>query len=259
MDREVKSRSALLFVFLALVPAACAAPARPAALASPTPSPTPLPTLSPTPSPSPSPSPSPPPAIAYVAVGASDSVGVGASNPQTKSWPALIAARLPAGSEYRNVAVSGSAAAQAFRDQVPVAVARPATVATVWLAVNDLNAGVPPGAYARTLEDLIVAITTKTAAKVFVGNVPDLTLVPAYASADQARLRAAVADYNRAIDGVVRANASRVVLVDLFNGSDVLLREVLVAPDGFHPNDRGYQLIADRFTEVMKGAGVSLR
>src|SRR2546430_6304943 len=36
--------------------------------------------------------------LRYVAIGASDSVGVGASDPARGSWPALVASRLPAGS-----------------------------------------------------------------------------------------------------------------------------------------------------------------
>jgi len=60
-------------------------------------------------------------AFRYVAIGASDTVGVGASDPHTGSWPARIAARLPAGTEYLNLGVSGSVASQAARDTVDAA------------------------------------------------------------------------------------------------------------------------------------------
>ncbi|HKC89710.1 MAG TPA: hypothetical protein VKE23_00105 [Candidatus Limnocylindria bacterium] len=62
--------------------------------------------------------------IRYVAIGASDTVGVGASDPAKGSWPSLVAARLPAGSPpYTNLGVSGSLALQAVTQQLPGAIA----------------------------------------------------------------------------------------------------------------------------------------
>lgn len=142
---------------------------------------------------------------------------------------------------------------------MPRATASGADVVTVWLAVNDLNALVDPAAYARQLAELLDALVKGTQATVFVGNVPDLTLVPVYRNVDRAILRARVDAYNRAIAQAAEDRAPRVVLVDLFAGSDVIVRELVVAPDGFHPNDRGYELIADRFAAVMRAHGVPLR
>src|SRR5438034_8871170 len=105
-----------LCIALALMLAACASP--PAATKTATPARTPTPTLFITTSaPTPSPTATPPP-FRYVAIGASDTVGVGASDPRTGSWPARIAARLPAGADYVNLGVSGSLASQAATDQV---------------------------------------------------------------------------------------------------------------------------------------------
>src|SRR6266545_1206838 len=86
-------------------------------------------------------SPSPSAAAAslrYVAIGASDTVGVGSADPRTGAWPARVAARLPAGTDYVNLGVSGSLAAQAAREQVPAAVRLRPQLVTIWLAVNDL-------------------------------------------------------------------------------------------------------------------------
>ena len=55
----------------------------------------------------PTPTPSPTAAVRYVAIGASDTVGVGATDPTTGSWPARVAALLPPGSAYVNLGVSG--------------------------------------------------------------------------------------------------------------------------------------------------------
>ena len=194
-------------------------------------------------------------ALRYIAIGASDSVGIGASDPATKSWPALLSARLPRGSSYLNLAVSGSTVAQATREQLPRAAGVHAEVITVWLAVNDLNAGLAPAGYRAQLARLLDGLRPN-GARVFVGTVPDLTKVPAYADLDAKLLSALVNEYNEAIGAVVRESVERAVAVDLTSGSEVIVRESVVAPDGFHPNDRGYELIAQRFIEVMRANGV---
>src|SRR6266568_4435263 len=110
-------------VLLAMVVAACGSAPVAVATRAPTPRITPTPTLfvaTTVPSPTPA---ATKPAIRYVAIGASDTVGVGASDPRAGSWPARVAARLPAGTDYVNLGVSGSLAAQAAREQLPSALA----------------------------------------------------------------------------------------------------------------------------------------
>src|SRR2546425_7638234 len=116
--------------------------------------------------------------LRYVALGASDSVGDGASDPTTKSWPALVAAAMPAGTVYTNLGVSGSTVAQAFTQQLPTAMTADPDVVTVWLAFNDLAHATAPAAYkadpGRLLDGLL-----QTKAPLFVGNLPDLRGGPA--------------------------------------------------------------------------------
>jgi acyl-CoA thioesterase-1 len=192
-----------------------------------------------------------------MALGASDSVGVGSSDPSTKSWPALLRNRMPRGTAYMNLAVSGSTVARALVEQLPDAAVHQADAITVWLAVNDLNQGIDPLAYRGDLARLIEGLRANRA-RVFVGTVPDLTKVPVYAQVDPALLTSRVAAYNDAIRAVATARREQVVVVDLFTGSDVIARESVVSPDGFHPSDRGYELIAERFASAMRTAGLPL-
>ena len=197
--------------------------------------------------------------LRYVAIGASDSVGVGASDPKTKSWPALVAARLPQGTSYTNLGVSGSTVAQAIVEQLPRATAADPDVVTVWLAFNDLAHAVPPASYRADLAKLLQSLL-QTRAKIFVANLPDLRGVPATAGIDRGLLAAAVDAYNRQIADVVRESGSRVTLVDLATGSaEVISRELVVSADGLHPNDLGYQRISERFIDAMRAGGVPLR
>jgi acyl-CoA thioesterase I len=198
--------------------------------------------------------------IRYVAIGASDSVGVGASDPAKGSWPAIIASRLPAGSPpYTNLGVSGSLALQAVSQQLPGAIAQRPTLVSVWLAVNDLNATIEPASFAESLGQIVDGLVQKTGATIFVGDVPDLRAVPVYAGADKARLFAGIQAYNDAITAIAARTPGRVKVVDLFTGSAALVSTGTVSADGFHPSDEGYQLIADRFASAMRANGVPLR
>jgi acyl-CoA thioesterase-1 len=250
-----KSELAVLTVICAAFVGACSA--APAAQ--------PSPTRGPTASPSPAPSSAPAtatvsPGIKYVAVGASDTVGVGASDPAKGSWPALVAARLPTGSPpYTNLGVAGSLALQAVSQQLPGAIAQKPTLVSVWLAVNDLNATIEPASFAGSLGQIVDGLVQKTDATIFVGNVPDLRTVPVYASADKTRLLAGIQAYNDAIAAIAARNPARVKVVDLFTGSAALVSTATVSQDGFHPSDEGYQLIAERFVSAMRANGVPLR
>ncbi|MEO8633446.1 MAG: GDSL-type esterase/lipase family protein [Chloroflexota bacterium] len=198
-------------------------------------------------------------AIRYVAIGASDAVGVGATDPATGSWPARVAKLMPPGSAFVNLGVSGSIALQARTAQLPGALAQRPTVVSIWLAVNDMNATIEPASFASDLGAIVDALVTGTDAKVFVGNVPDLRPVPAYATADKAALFALISAYNAGIGAIAAKHPGRVVAVDLFTGSAPLVSTITVSGDGFHPSDAGYQLIADRFADAMRSSGVPLR
>jgi acyl-CoA thioesterase-1 len=198
--------------------------------------------------------------VKYVAIGASDTVGVGASDPAKGSWPALIASRLPTGSpSYVNLGVSGSLTVQAVTQQLPGAIAQKPSLVSVWLAVNDLNATIEPASFANALGQIIDGLAQKTDATIFVGNVPDLRAVPAYSSLDKARLLAGIQSYNDVIAQVAAKYPGRVNVVDLFIGSAALVVTGTVSADGFHPSDEGYQLIADRFANAMRAKGIPLR
>jgi len=197
--------------------------------------------------------------LRYVAIGASDAVGVGASDPAAKSWPALVAAAMPAGTVYMNLGVSGSTVAEAIGEQLPQAAAADPDIVTVWLAFNDLSHATPPATYRADLGRLLDRLL-QTKARIFVGNLPDLRGVPATSGIVSALLAAAVDAYNMQIAAAVQERASRVVLVDLFTGSaDVIARELVVSADGLHPNDLGYQRISQRFIEAFRREGIPLR
>jgi lysophospholipase L1-like esterase len=191
-------------------------------------------------------------------MGASDAVGVGATDPVSGSWPARVATHLPPGSAFVNVGVSGSTAPQAREQQLPRAIAQKPTVVSIWLAVNDMNAQIPPETYGGALAGIVDGLVRDTRATIFLGNVPDIRGVPAYAEADKDLLLQQIGAYNDAIARVVRAHPARAFAVDLFTGSARLVSTITVSGDGFHPSDEGYRLIAERFAKTMRDTGVPL-
>jgi acyl-CoA thioesterase I len=243
-------RYTLLFLVAAVLASCAPASTTAASVAPTTPAPT-IPTLTP--------SPAATATVRYVAIGASDTVGVGATDPTSGSWPARVAALLPAGSAYVNLGVSGSIAIQAKDQQLPGAIAQKPTVVSIWLAVNDMNATIQPDSYRDALAAIVDGLVARTDAKIFVGNVPDVRSVPAYANADKDALLAQITAYNAAIGAVVAKYPGRAFVVDLFTGSAGLVSTITVSGDGFHPSDDGYKLIADRFIVAMKANGIPLR
>src|ERR687883_259921 len=80
----------------------------------------------------------PPRTLTYVAIGASDAVGVGATNPETDGWVPQLGQRLGPDVRLVNLGVSGSTLHQAIEEQLGPALEAQPDIVTVWLAVNDL-------------------------------------------------------------------------------------------------------------------------
>ena len=210
--------------------------------------------------------PAPPPPV-YVAVGASETVGVGADLPE-QAWPEVLRrTRLPEGTSFTNVGISGATVSQALTQELAKALAFQPTLVTVWLNVNDLTAGVPAATYEGQLRQLVHALRRDGAAKVLVANTPPVEILPSYlacrarptglcalaAALPPEAVAAAVDTYNAAIQRVAVTEGA--VLVDLHDAS---LRakaagefEALVARDGFHPSTLGHRAVADTFGSAL--------
>ncbi|HEX7189662.1 MAG TPA: GDSL-type esterase/lipase family protein [Actinomycetes bacterium] len=195
----------------------------------------------------------------YVAVGASETVGVGADDPVRQAWPRVLHdSALPAAT-YVNVGVSGGTVAGALTSQLPAALAAEPDVVTVWLAVNDLVAAVPVRAYERRLGRLVHRLRGGGSTEVLVGNVPDLWRLPAYRACQpgsqetgepcllpvvpsEREVRDQVRRFNAAVRRVAAAEGAR--LVDLSRVDDL---SGLTSADGFHPSTAGHRRLAAAF------------
>jgi len=187
----------------------------------------------------------------YVAIGASDSYGIGADDPSTQSWPADLAASLPPGTHFVNLGVPGILLSRAVQVDLPVALDAHPDLITLWLAVNDLDAGVPLDTYRRQLDGLLGVLQRNTHARILVANVPDLGLITRFSG--QPGVAETVAAWNAAIAAAARAHGA--TLVDLFGQwRELAAHPEYVGADGFHPSTEGYQQIARLFWQAYQSA-----
>jgi lysophospholipase L1-like esterase len=190
----------------------------------------------------------------YVALGASDSVGTGARNPAADGWVAQLHAKMPAGTRLANLGIGGLQTHQALEQVLPVAVDLQPAVVTVWLAVTDFAAGVPLESYRADLDTLLSALARETASRIYVANIPDLTVLPAFRAQPPDLLRAELIRWNEAIAASVAANGA--VLVDLFGGwAELRSRPDYISRDGLHPSTAGHRRIAELFWSAMRSPG----
>jgi len=190
--------------------------------------------------------------LTYVAIGASDTFGVGAGDPYTDNWPSQLTLLLKQPVHLINLGVPGMTVHTALSAELPVALDTHPDLVTVWLAVNDLATNVPVADYSRDLDTLLSRLQAVAPhARIAVGNVPDLTSVPFFYSYNPVTLRQEITAYNDAIAGIVGRHHA--ILVDL-SGKGYNLQEFpqYISNDGLHPSSIGYLQIAELFYEALQ-------
>jgi acyl-CoA thioesterase-1 len=187
----------------------------------------------------------------YVAIGASDSLGVGATDPDREGWVPRLAGLLGPETEVVNLGVSGALLEDGLRE-LPLAVRADPDLVTVWMCVNDFKALVPLSMYAGQLDAVLGELRQNTKARVLVANLPDLTRVTVFASViaflglDPTPVRSEVVRWNGAIAHVVDKHGA--TLVDLHAAwRELEQHPEYVSEDGFHPSTAGYARLAELF------------
>jgi acyl-CoA thioesterase-1 len=216
------------------------------------------------------------PRLLYVAIGASETVGVGTDEPLREAWPQVFfRTGLPPSTAFVNLGIPGATVATALERELPEALALRPDLVTVWLNVNDLIAGVPASRYEMELDELVSGLRGGRVGTVLVANTPPLDRLPVYLACapnvplpeggcDPVRelslqqIEDAVSGYNDAVDRVARRHGA--IVVDLHS---VTVRERaagrepdLYADDGFHPSTLGHRLVARAFADAFDQVGL---
>ncbi len=188
--------------------------------------------------------------LTYVAIGASDTYGIGADDPQTQNWPADLSTLLGGQVHLINLGVPDIDTHAALGVELPIALDAHPDVITVWLAVNDLADNVPVANYAHDLDLLLARLRAAfPQARIAVANVPDLTLLSHFSSYNAQTLRTLILAYNSAIASSVARHSA--LLVDLYQ-SDLAQHPEYISDDGFHPSTIGYTQVARLFYQILK-------
>ncbi len=205
-----------------------------------------------------------PPAFTYVAVGGSETMGVGAGDPANESWPnVFLRTALARSATLVNVGMADATVRQALDRSLQPALAEAPRLVTVWLNVSDLVRLVPVEEYERDLGTLVRALRRGGAADVLLASTPplvDLPLVQACLPGGSGcrlpvRLPSAelitqrVTAFNAAIARVAAAEGA--VVVDLAAAADAGRPGDLVAADGLHPSTEGHRRAAAAFSAAL--------
>jgi lysophospholipase L1-like esterase len=204
------------------------------------------------------------PPLVYVAVGASETTGVGSDQPLRDGWPRVLhRTALPAGAVFVNMGIPGATVAQAQAEEASQALAVHPNLVTVWLNVNDMLRGVSAADYERQLDSLVKTLRGSGTIRVLVANTPPLDTLPAYLAGrlaglpDPDTVNQLVDDYNAAIVRVAQRQGA--LLVDL-HAVGMAARAAgteaqMISRDGFHPSTAGHAAVAAAFAEVLRRSG----
>lgn len=188
----------------------------------------------------------------YVALGASDTFGIGAENPYTENWPADLAGLLGGHVHLINLGVPSMVMHDALTTELPVALDARPTLVTIWLAVNDLATNVALDSYQHDLDTMLSRLQKVVPhAQIEVGNVPDLTSVPFFLNQNAETLRQKIAAYNTIIASVIQRH--HVILVNLADQRyNLQAFPDYISNDGLHPSTAGYLQIAQLFYSALQ-------
>lgn len=194
----------------------------------------------------------------YVAIGASDAVGFGATCPDTDGYVPLLGKKMPAHAQVVNLGIGGETVRGAILDELPEALTAKPNLITVWLAANDFKASLTGSPtldqYAAQLDQMLSALHDKTTAHVYIGNLPDLTQLPAFQHGSTPL--DTIASQTNAWNAVIATTVARYgfTLVDLYH-SDIASHPEYIFADGFHPSSLGYQQLANAFWATIAANG----
>ena len=190
--------------------------------------------------------------ITYVAIGASDTFGIGTSDPYTQNWPTDLAEKLGQKVHLINLGIPGITLHDALNIELPVALDSHPELVTIWLGVNDIADKVPINSYSHDLDLMLTRLESQaTSAHILIANIPDLTLLPYFTSYNQQILHHIIEDYNATI--TQEAQQHHAILVNL-SQQNYNLRDhpEYVSSDGLHPTDLGYLQIAELFYKTLQ-------
>lgn len=192
--------------------------------------------------------------LTYVAIGASDTFGIGTADPYNQNWASDLAREIGPRYHLINLGIPGAVMSTAFGRELPIALDTHPNLVTIWLGVNDIADNIPLAGYTQDLDVMLSRLQEDIpGVHIAIANIPDLTLLPHFSSFDPRVLHMRISSYNKAIADTVQQH--HIVLVDLaaYN-TEIKMHPEYLSNDGFHPNELGYSKLAELFYQVLQRA-----
>jgi len=193
--------------------------------------------------------------LTYVAIGASDSFGIGTNDPYNENWPTDLTDLLGANHIHLiDAGIPGITTHEALSLELPIALDAHPGLVTIWLGVNDIVDTVPISNYTQDLDTLLGSLRTAMPnALIAIANIPDLTLLPFFGNDDPRKLTPVIQEYNRAISNA--AQQYHAILVNLSQQNyNLQAHPEYISDDGLHPDVIGYQQLAKLFYTAIQAA-----
>jgi acyl-CoA thioesterase-1 len=186
--------------------------------------------------------------IVYVALGDSTVEGVGASR-RGADYVSRVHARLHEvypQSSVVNLGLGGATSADVRTGQLGRAVLLQPHLVTLSIGPNDITGRVPVAEYERNVDTIFRRLTQETSAVIVVNLLPDLAVTPRFRGPETApTVGGLTVRFNDALGRLARLYG--VEVVDLYGPSraEIPRRPELMASDGYHPSDLGYERWAE--------------
>jgi len=185
----------------------------------------------------------------YVALGASDATGVGA-DPLTDGYVFKIEDGLEdrgIDTQLTNLGIPGAEIDDIKDSSLKIAKLKDPDLITLFTGGNDLVGGSSPVDFESKLGEVLQDLRENTNAVIVIGTLPDATKAPRFIETPDVDVTSQrVRQFNDAI--LNQAAKYSVPIADL-RGVDI--KPEYTAEDGFHPSGEGYQVMADKFLEVI--------
>ena len=191
--------------------------------------------------------------LLYVALGDSTVEGIGASRPGAE-YVARVHAKLRTiypRAGVVNLGVGGATSQDVITDQLERAILLRPRLVTLSVGPNDITGRVPVAAYEHNVETIIGRLTRESAAVIVVNLLPDLAITPRFRGQESTvEIGRLTVQFNDVLARVARSHDAEIV--DLFRPSraEVPTHPELIAADGYHPSDRGYERWAELVDEA---------
>ena len=189
----------------------------------------------------------------YLALGASDTTGIGAE-PLKEGYVFQIERDLTDLGEdvvLQNLGIPGATADEIEDEELGFAeILDPPELVTLWTGSNDVVRGRTVEEFEGDLRGIFSKINDikSDTTVVVVASVPNLTALPRFVAEPDPNVTVArIAAFNAAIKR--QGDAAGAIVLDLFSEP---IDSFLVSDDGFHPNNAGHERVADLFMAAIQ-------